>query len=77
MTDEEREQEIQNLMERGWDCNEITRYEIYDPNGNLMGEGDDEDEAWQDVFDRQQREAMRFAKQQLAKWNNAVMGVKS
>jgi hypothetical protein len=77
MSDEEREQEIQNLIEHGWNCNEITRYEIYDHHGNLMGQGSDDYEAWQDALDRQHREAVRWAKQRLAKWNNAVMGVKS
>jgi len=68
------QERIEELMEMGYEIEEITHYRITDSDGRICGEGTDEWEAWDEAIMNFDSDELRRTKQKLERWNNAVRG---
>lgn len=68
------QEHIKELVEQGYEFEEVVSYRIRDPNGDTIAEGKDEDEIWGLVIRMVERDKLGIEKAKLARWNAAVRG---
>lgn len=68
------QEHIKELVEQGYELEEVVSYRILDPNGITIAEGIDEDLVWGLVIRRVERDRLGIEKAKLARWNAAVRG---